>query len=197
MPSYALEGFTPVVHPDAYVHETAVLIGDVIIGPDVYIGPCASLRADFGRIIVGEGSNIQDTCVVHSAPEYDCVIEADGHIGHGAVIHCRHIGRNALVGMNAVVMDFASIGDESIVGACAFVPAHFECPARSMVVGAPAKVRRTLSDEDFSWKHEATAVYKALARRCAAGLERVSPLQAIEPDRPQGFDIGIKPRTPG
>jgi phenylacetic acid degradation protein len=192
MPAYTLEGFTPVVHPDAYVHDTAVLIGDVIVGPGVYVGPCASLRGDFGRIVIEQGANIQDTCVLHSAPDQDCIVEADGHIGHGAVVHCCHIGRNGLVGMNAVVMDYARIGAESIVGACSFVPARFECERRSMVLGSPARVRRTLSDEDFAWKNGATAYYHALARRCLASMEVAEPLTAVEPDRPYGFDIGIE-----
>ena len=105
MPVYSLEGITPVVHPDAFVHETAVLIGDVLIGAGCYIGPHASLRGDFGRIVVEQGANVQDTCVLHSFPGKDCIVERDGHIGHGAVLHGCRIGPNALIGMNAVVMD--------------------------------------------------------------------------------------------
>ena len=119
MPVYSLEGITPVVHPEAYAHETAVLIGDVIIGAGCYIGPNASLRGDFGRIIVEAGANVQDTCVMHSFPGKDCIVERDGHIGHGAVLHGCRIGANALVGMKAVVMDDAVIGESSIVGATA------------------------------------------------------------------------------
>ena len=107
MPVYSLEGITPVVHPDAFVHETAVLIGDVIIGSGCYIGPNASLRGDFGRIVIKQGANVQDTCVMHTFPGKDCIVERDGHIGHGAVLHGCLIGVNAMVGMNAVVMDDA------------------------------------------------------------------------------------------
>jgi phenylacetic acid degradation protein len=183
MPVYSLEGITPVVHPDAFVHETAVLIGDVLIGAACYIGPHASLRGDFGRIIVEQGANVQDTCVLHSFPGKDCIVEHDGHIGHGAVLHGCHIGPNTLVGMNAVVMDDVVIGESSIVGAMAFVSAKFECPPRSLVVGAPARVRRELADEEIEWKSRGTQEYQELAQRCLATLERTDALTAIEADR--------------
>jgi phenylacetic acid degradation protein len=143
---YSIEGVVPVIDPTAFVHPTAVLIGDVIIGPRCYVGPLACLRGDFGRLIMEEGANLQDTCVVHGFPGCDTVIEVDGHIGHGAVIHGARIGRNALVGMNAVVMDIAVIGESSIVAAMSFVKASMLVPPRSMVMGTPAKVTRTLSD---------------------------------------------------
>lgn len=127
MQVYSIDGITPVVDPTAYVHPSAILIGDVIIGPGCYVGPAASLRGDFGRLILEEGANVQDTCVLHGFPGTDTVVEKDGHIGHGAVLHGCRIGRNALVGMNAVVMDGAEIGAESIVAACAFVKAAFKC----------------------------------------------------------------------
>ena len=117
MPSYQIDGLTPVVHPDAYVHPSAVLIGDVIIGARCYIGPCACLRGDFDRLILHDGANVQDTCVLHGFSGADTVIEEDGHIGHGAVLHGCRIGRNALVGMNAVVMDNAVVGESAIVAA--------------------------------------------------------------------------------
>lgn len=183
MPVYSLEGITPVVHPAAYVHETAVLIGDVIIGPGCYIGPNASLRGDFGRITVEQGANVQDTCVMHTFPGKDCVVERDGHIGHGAVLHGCHIGLNAMVGMNAVIMDDAVIGESSIVGATAFVPAKFECPPKSLVVGAPARVKRELSDKEIEWKHRGTQEYQQLAVRCRDSLVRTEALTEPEPDR--------------
>ena len=125
---YAIEGVIPVIHPSAYVHPTAVLIGDVIIGPGCYVGPNACLRGDFGRLVMEEGSNLQDTCVMHGFPGSDTVIEVDGHVGHGAVIHGARIARNALVGMNAVVMDGAVIGESSIVAAMAFVKTGMQVP---------------------------------------------------------------------
>lgn len=183
MPVYSLEGITPVVHPDAFVHETAVLIGDVLVGAGCYIGPHASLRGDFGRIVVERGANVQDTCVMHSFPGKDCVVEQNGHIGHGAVLHGCHIGRNAMVGMNAVVMDDVVIGESSIVGAMAFVSANFECPPRCLVVGAPAKVKRQLGDMEVDWKTRGTREYQELAQRCRATLVKTDALIEVEPDR--------------
>jgi phenylacetic acid degradation protein len=183
MPVYSLEGITPVVHPEAHVHETAVLIGDVIIGAGCYIGPNASLRGDFGRIIVEQGANVQDTCVMHSFPGKDCLVERNGHIGHGAVLHGCHIGINAMVGMNAVVMDDVVIGESSIVGAAAFVTAGFECPPRSLVVGVPAKIKRQLSDKEVAWKTQGTLEYQQLAKRCQASLQRTEALSKVESDR--------------
>jgi phenylacetic acid degradation protein len=183
MPSYSIQGVRPVVHPSAFVHETAVLIGDVIIGPDCYVAPCAVMRGDFGRIVIEAGANVQDTCVIHSFPDRDCRVETNGHIGHGAILHGCTIGRNALVGMNAVVMDDAIIGPESIVGAASFVPAAFRCDARSLVVGTPARVVRTVTDDDMQWKSRGTREYQELARRCADSLQRTTPLTEPEAGR--------------
>jgi len=183
MPVYSLEGITPVIHPKAHVHETAVLIGDVIIEAGCYIGPNASLRGDFGRIIVKAGANVQDTCVMHTFPGKDCTVECDGHIGHGAVLHGCHIGKNAMVGMKAVVMDDAVIGDSSIVGATAFVASKFECPPRSLVIGVPAKIKRQLSDKEVEWKTRGTHEYQQLTRRCHASLLRAEALTEVEAER--------------
>jgi phenylacetic acid degradation protein len=162
---YAIDGIVPVVDPTAYVHPSAVLIGDVIVGPGCYVGPCASLRGDFGRLILERGANLQDTCVMHGFPGTDTVVEEDGHIGHGAVLHGCRIGRNALVGMNAVIMDNAVVGESSIVAASAFVKAGAEIPPRSLAAGMPAKVIRVLSDEEIAWKVDGTRTYQDLARR--------------------------------
>ncbi len=183
MPVYAIDGVTPVVDPAAFVHPTAVLIGDVIVGPDCYVGPLASLRGDFGRLMLERGANLQDTCVMHGFPGTDTVVEVNGHIGHGAVLHGCHIGRGALVGMNAVIMDNARIGESTIVAAMAFVKADVTIPARSLVVGAPARVLRELTEEEIAWKQEGTACYQALTRRCMASLVETAPLTKVEPDR--------------
>ena len=180
---YAIDGIVPVVDPTAFVHPTAVLIGDVIVGPGCYVGPCASLRGDFGRLILEAGANLQDTCVMHGFPGTDTVVEADGHIGHGAVLHGCRIGRNALVGMNAVIMDNAVIGEASIVAACAFVKAGIAMPARSLIAGMPAKVVRELSEDEIAWKGEGTRTYQDLTRRCLATLVETTPLSAVEADR--------------
>ncbi|MDE1951641.1 MAG: phenylacetic acid degradation protein PaaY [Betaproteobacteria bacterium] len=184
MPCYAIEGVIPVVDPSAYVHPSAVLIGDVHVGPGCYVGPCASLRGDFGRIVLHEGANIQDGCVMHGFPGHDTVVEANGHIGHGAVLHSCAVRRDAMVGMNAVVMDDAEIGEQAIVAACAFVPAGMVVPPRTLVAGMPAKLRRELSAEEIAWKLEGTRTYQELTRRCHASLLQVEPLLSPEADRP-------------
>lgn len=185
MPCYSLEGVTPVVHPSAYVHPTAVLIGDVIVGPDCYIGPCASLRGDFGRIVLHRGVNVQDTCVIHGFPNQDTLVEENGHIGHGAVLHSCTVRRDALVGMNAVVMDEAEVGEAAIVAACAFVPAGKKVAPRTLVVGSPARKLRDLTDDEVAWKLEGTQVYQELSRRCMASMVEVAPLSEVESDRPR------------
>lgn len=185
MPCYSIDGVVPVVDPGAYVHPTAVLIGDVIVGPGCYVGPCAVLRGDFGRIVLERGSNVQDTCVIHGYPKRDTVVEENGHIGHGAVLHCCIVRRDALVGMNAVVLDGAEIGERSIVAACAFVPVGMRVPPRSLVAGIPAKVRRELSDEEIAGKHAGTEVYQELTVRGLASMREVAPLPALTPDRPR------------
>ena len=180
---YAIDGIVPVVDPSAFVHPTAVLIGDVIVGPRCYVGPLASLRGDFGRLMLGEGANIQDTCVMHGFPNSDTVVEENGHIGHGAVLHGCRIGRNVLVGMNAVVMDGAEIGENSIVAAVAFVKAKTTIPPRSLVAGIPARVVRALTDDEIAWKSQGTATYQELAVRSLKTLKAVEPLTAVEPAR--------------
>lgn len=182
---YTIDGITPVVDPTAFVHPSAVLIGDVIIGPGCYVGPLASLRGDFGRIVMGPGSNVQDSCVIHGVPEQDTLIDADGHIGHAAVLHGCHIGRNVLVGMNAVVMDGARLGDDSIVGAMAFVKIGMDVPPRSLVMGSPARVLRELTDKEIAGKHFGTRQYQRLTRRCLATMQGVAPLQEVDSERPR------------
>jgi phenylacetic acid degradation protein len=180
---YEINGVRPVVHPTAYVHPTAVLIGDVIVGPRCYVGPLASLRGDFGRLILEEGANVQDTCVMHGFAGDDTVVEVDGHIGHGAVLHGCRVGRNAMVGMNAVVMDKAVVGAESIVGAAAFVKAGMVIPPRSLVLGAPARVVREVTEDEVKWKSFGTKQYHDLAVRSMQTMREVEALTEVEPDR--------------
>lgn len=183
MACYSLDGITPVVDPTAYVHPSAVLIGDVIVGPGCYVGPLASLRGDFGRIILEEGANVQDTCVMHGFPGTDTIVGRNGHIGHGAVLHGCRIGEDALIGINAVVMDFAEIAAFSFVAASSFVKAHFTCPERSLVMGSPASVKRQLQDKEIAWKQTGTREYQHLARRCLESLEACEPLSSLSPER--------------
>ncbi len=182
---YSIDGVTPVIHPSAFVHPEAVLIGDVIVEEGCYIGPCASLRGDFGRIIVRKGSNVQDNCTLHSLPGFDSVVGVDGHIGHGAIVHSAELGPNVLVGMNAVVMDHAKIGESAIIGAMSFVRAGAEIPARHLAAGVPARVLRELSADEIAAKGAGTRAYQELARRSLASLRPAEPLTHFDPDRPR------------
>lgn len=196
MPCYSIDGLIPVVHPEAYVHPTAVLIGDVHIGAGAYIGPNASLRADFGRIEIREGANVQDCCVLHGFPQNLTLVERNGHVGHGAILHGCTVREGALVGMNAVLMDEVELGAFSIVAAQSFVPAGRKLPEKHLIVGSPAKVLRPLSEEEIGWKGEGTETYQELTRRCLASLREVQPLAAAEAARPQlpAFDVQPKIR---
>ncbi len=185
MPAYELEGLAPVVHPSAYVHPTAVLIGDVHIGAHCYVGPFASLRGDFGRIVMEAGSNLQDHCVFHTFPGTEAVLERGGHVGHHAVLHGCRVSAGAFVGMNAVVMDGAVVGERAFVGAHSFVKAGFVVPPATLAVGNPAVVRRELTDDELAWKANGTRIYQQLAERCRASLQPVPPLPEAEPERPR------------
>jgi phenylacetic acid degradation protein len=180
---YEIDGVTPVVHPTAFVHPSAVLIGDVMVGAGCYIGPAACLRGDFGRLDIRAGANVQDTCVLHAFPGHDTLIEENGHIGHGAVLHGCIIQRNALVGMNAVVNDNAVIGESAIVAAMAFVKAGMIVPPRTLVAGIPAKVVRALTEMELAWKAEGTKGYHDLTRRSLTTMRATTPLAEPEPGR--------------
>jgi phenylacetic acid degradation protein len=180
---WSIDGVTPVIDPSAFVHPTAVLIGDVIIGAGCYVGPLASLRGDFGRLEVRAGANIQDGCIMHGFPGTDTVVEEEGHIGHGAVLHGCVIERNALVGMNAVVNDNAVVGDSAVVSAMAFVKAGMVVPPRTLVAGVPARIVRELSALELAWKIEGTKAYQELTRRCLATMAETAPLTAVDADR--------------
>ncbi len=191
---YEIDGVVPVVHPEAFVHPEAVLIGDVIIGAGSYIGPLASLRGDFGRITIGAGANVQDTCVVHCFPGADCIVEDDGHIGHGAVLHGCTIRSGALVGMHAIVMDGVDVGERALVAAGSFVRAGFVVPPEMLAAGNPAEIVRELDAETLAWKANGPRVYQELARRSLATLREVTPLTEPEPDRPRvstGKDVSV------
>lgn len=180
---YAIDGIVPVVDPSAYVHPSAVLIGDVIVAAGAYVGPCACLRGDFGRIVVEAGANVQDTCVLHGFPGRDTVVGESANIGHGAVLHGCTIGRGALVGMNCVVNDNAEVGEYAVVAAMAFVKAEASIPARTLVAGTPARVLRSLSDEEVGWMKQNVGLYQQLAGRSARTMQAVEALTAVEPDR--------------
>ena len=191
---YAFEGMIPVIKQGAFVHPDAVLIGDVIIESRCFIGPCAVLRGDFGRIEIHQGANVQDNCVVHSFPGRSVIVEEDGHIGHAAVLHACTIKRNALVGMNATVMDNAIVGQSAFVAANSFVKAGFEVPDNTLVAGVPARVIKQMGEAEISWKSSATAEYQNLAPRCLDSMKAVESLTEEEPDRPRAAEKAhVKP----
>jgi phenylacetic acid degradation protein len=180
---YSIDGVIPVVDPSSFVHPTAVLIGDVVIGRNCYIGPCACLRGDFGRILIGDGANVQDTCVMHGFPGTDTLVEEDGHIGHSAILHGCRVRRGALIGMNAVINDNAEIGEYAIVAAMSFVRAEMVVPPRMLAAGTPARVVRALTELEMAWKSEGTRSYQDLTRRSLATMRETVALAAPEPGR--------------
>ncbi|MBM3165505.1 MAG: transferase hexapeptide repeat family protein [Bacteroidetes bacterium] len=184
MASYSFNGFIPVVHPAAFVHQTAVLIGDVIVNEDCYIGPGAVIRGDWGRITLEPGCNVQENCVVHMFPGMHIVFERGAHVGHGAIIHGAHLKKNCLIGMNAVVMDGAVVGENSIVGALSFVKSEEIIPDNHLFAGNPGKIIRALGDEQIAWKTSGTALYQSLPKECHATLLPVEPLIEMESNRP-------------
>ncbi|MCR5889485.1 transferase hexapeptide repeat family protein [Hymenobacter sp. J193] len=181
---YAFNGFVPVVHETAFVHPQATVTGNVIIGRQVYIGPGAAIRGDWGQIIIEDNCNVQENCTVHMFPGTTVRLQEMAHIGHGAIIHGATIGRNVLVGMNAVIMDRVQVGDESIIGALSFIRADEVIPPRSLVVGNPHKIIRQVSDDMLAWKTEGTRVYMQLPADCHATLRVCEPLREIPADRP-------------
>ncbi|RZN82267.1 MAG: transferase hexapeptide repeat family protein [Winogradskyella sp.] len=176
---YEFQGYTPVVHESSFVHPLAAVTGNVIIGKNCYIGPGAAIRGDWGQIILEDGVNVQENCTVHMFPGKSIVLKESAHVGHGAIIHGANLGRNCLIGMNTVIMDDADIGDESIVGAMAFVKAETIIPKRSLVVGNPAKVVKQVSDEMIVWKTKGTELYQQLPKDCHETLKEVEPLREV------------------
>jgi phenylacetic acid degradation protein len=185
MSIYAFDDFVPVIHESAFIHPNATVTGNVIIGRDVYVGPGAAIRGDWGGIVIEDGCNVQESCTIHMFPGVTVVLERGAHIGHGAIVHGAHIGANALVGMNAVIMDKAVIGAGCIVGALCFVPAEMEIPARKVVVGNPARIVKDVTDEMLAWKTDGTALYQALPAKLHASLKACEPLRDIPAGRKQ------------
>ncbi len=182
---FEFDGFKPVIHPSAYIHPQANVTGNVFIGKDVYVGPGAAIRGDWGRIIIEDGCNVQENCTIHMFPGTTVTLKKAAHIGHGAVVHGATIGENSLIGMNAVLMDDVVIGKECIVGALCFVPAKMEIPDRKIVVGNPAKIVKDVSDKMAEWKTIGTKLYQQLPQDCRDSLKPCEPLTEPEPNRPE------------
>ena len=171
---YAFDGIRPSIHPSAFIHPQAAVTGNVVIGKDVYIGPGAAIRGDWGKIVIEDGCNVQENCTLHVFPGVGVLLEAGAHIGHGAIIHGATVGRNSLVGMNAVLMDDVVIGEECIIGALTFIKAGEQIPRRSMVVGNPGRIIKEVSDEMIAWKTAGTKVYQQLPAVCYGTLIAIS-----------------------
>lgn len=186
---YQFNGYTPVVHPSSFIHPQASVTGNVVIGKDVYVGPGAAIRGDWGKIIIEDGCNIQENCTIHMFPGVTVLLKASAHIGHGAVIHGAIIGRNCLVGMNAVIMDNVQLGDECIVGALSFIKADEVFEKRSLVVGNPAKKIREVSDEMIQWKTEGTKLYQQLPGQLFETLKEVEPLREEAEQHPVNIPV--------
>lgn len=184
MAIYEYNGFKPVVHPTSFIHPLAAVTGNVIIGKDVYIGPGAAIRGDWGKIIIEDGCNVQENCTIHMFPGTTTVLKKGAHIGHGAIIHGATIGENCLIGMNSVVMDEVIMEEECIVGALSFLPAKMEVSRRSLLVGNPAKVIKEVSDEMIDWKTKGTKLYQTLPKECFESLRECEPLTEEESNRP-------------
>ena len=185
MSVYSFNGFVPVIKESSFIHPKASVIGNVIIGEDVYVGPGAAIRGDFGQIIIEDGCNVQENCTIHMFPGAIVTLKEGAHIGHGAIIHGGTIGKNCLIGMNSVIMDNVELEDECIVGALSFVPAKSHFEKRSLIVGNPAKVVKSVSDTMIDWKTKGTALYQALPKQCQDTMEECEPLREIEADRPK------------
>ncbi|MCS5663516.1 MAG: transferase hexapeptide repeat family protein [Flavobacteriales bacterium] len=186
---FEFNGYKPVIHVSSFVHPQANVTGNVVIGKDVYIGPGAVIRGDWGAIIIEDGCNVQENCVIHMFPGTTVTLKKGAHIGHGAIIHGGTIGANVLVGMNAVVMDDCEIGANCIIGALCFVSANTIIPERKVVVGNPAKVVKDVSDEMIEWKTKGTGLYQQLPDDCKNTLKECKPLRAIPSDRPKQADV--------
>jgi phenylacetic acid degradation protein len=185
MAIYEFNGFIPVIKESSFVHPLAAVTGNVIIGENVYIGPGAAIRGDWGQIIIEDGCNVQENCTIHMFPGTTTILKKGAHIGHGAIIHGGIIGENCLIGMNSVIMDDANIEEECIIGALCFVPTKMSIPRRSLVVGNPAKIIKEVSDEMIAWKTKGTQLYQELPGECQTHLKEVEPLREIEANRPQ------------
>lgn len=189
---YEFNGFKPVIHETAFIHPQAVVTGNVFIGAHVYVGPGAAIRGDWGKIVIEDGCNVQENCTIHMFPGVEVRLKQGAHIGHGAIIHGAQLGKNCLIGMNAVIMDEVEVGDECIVGALTFISAKTKIPKRKIVVGNPGKIVKDVSDEMIGWKTDGTRLYQELPNEMYQTLKECQPLREAEANRPdQTSDYAI------
>lgn len=174
MPIYEFEGKRPVIAPDAFVYPEATIIGDVKIGSGCYIAPGARLRGDWGSIVVGPRSNIQENCIVHSAPGTVTILGEKSHIGHGAILHDPELGDHVTIGMGAIIMRSVKIGAGSCVAAGALVKTGTVVGPRRLLVGVPAKDVGEITDEFAADLERGTGYYVALPPRLFKGLREIS-----------------------
>ena len=176
---YQFKQHVPVIHESSFIHPQSAVTGNVIIGKNVYIGPGAAIRGDFGKIIIEDGCNVQENCTIHMFPGVTVLLKENAHIGHGAIIHGATIGRNCMIGMNSVIMDNVILENECIVGALSFVKADQHIAARSLLVGNPAKIIREISDEMIDWKTEGTKAYQQLTEDMKKEWKACEPLREV------------------
>ncbi len=181
---YSFKGFRPVIPASCFIHPLAAVTGNVIMGENIYVGPGAAIRGDWGKIIIEDGCNIQENCTIHMFPGLTVLLKAGAHIGHGAIIHGATIGNNCLIGMNSVIMDNVMLDEECIVGALSFIKAdeHFE--KRSLIVGNPATRIKEVSDEMIEWKTAGTLLYQELPKEMFDSWSPCDPLTVVDPGRP-------------
>lgn len=180
---FEFNGYKPVVHKSAFIHPNATVTGNVIIGKNVYIGPSAAIRGDWGEIVIEDGCNVQENCTVHMFPGGAIRLCTGAHIGHGAIVHGANIGKNSLIGMNAVLMDNVEIGEACIIGALTFVPDGMKIPDRKVVVGNPARILKDVTDDMIAWKTKGTELYQSLPASLYATLKPCKPLRNVPPNR--------------
>ncbi|MBI2864216.1 MAG: gamma carbonic anhydrase family protein [Chloroflexi bacterium] len=175
MPIYEFEDCRPRIAASAFIHPTSVIIGDVVIGEDCFILPNVTLRGDYGRIEIGNGSNVQDNSVLHGA----CNLMRNVLVGHSAIIHGSKIGENALIGMGAIILDDVEVGEGCIVGAGAVVAPRSVIPPHKVVMGIPAAVTGDAPTLPVSGPESGAGLYQELGRRHASSLREISREEAI------------------
>jgi len=195
---YSFKGFIPVIHESSFVHSQATITGNVIIGKNCYVGPGAAIRGDWGRVIIEDGCNVQENCVIHMFPGVTVLLRENAHIGHGAIIHGATIGRNCLVGMNSVIMDHVQLEDECIVGALTFIREGEKIPTRSLIAGNPGKIIKQVSDEMIAWKTKGTELYQSLPKDLVEHSKLCEPLTQIPsnpPEQDRSYSSWKQPKT--